>query len=130
MSMRIQSIRGMHDVLPPASGALRYLEQTMQAVLQQYGYQEIRLPVLEHTELFRRSLGAVTDIVEKEMYTFEDRNGDSLTLRPEGTASCVRAALQQGILFGQPVRLWYGGPLFSSRAPAKGALPTVPPAWG
>ncbi len=120
MSMRIQSIRGMHDVLPPASGALRYVEQTMQAVLQQYGYQEIRLPILEHTELFRRSLGTVTDIVEKEMYTFEDRNGDSLTLRPEGTASCVRAALQQGILFRQPVRLWYGGPFFRHERPQKG----------
>ncbi len=120
MPMRIQSIRGMHDVLPPASGVLRHLEQTMQAVLQQYGYREIRLPVLEHTELFRRSLGAVTDIVEKEMYTFEDRNGDSLTLRPEGTASCVRAALQQGILFGQPVRLWYGGPFFRHERPQKG----------
>ena len=120
MPMRIQSIRGMHDVLPPASGVLRHLEQTMQAVLQQYGYREIRLPVLEHTELFRRSLGAVTDIVEKEMYTFEDRNGDSLTLRPEGTASCVRAALQQGILFGQPARLWYGGPFFRHERPQKG----------
>ena len=91
MSRRIQSIRGMHDILPPDSGVLRNLEQTLQAVLQQFGYQEIRLPVLEQTELFYRSLGEVTDIVEKEMYTFEDRNGDSLTLRPEGTASCVRA---------------------------------------
>ncbi len=120
MSKRIQSIRGMHDVVPPASGVLRNLEQTLQAVLQQYGYQEIRLPVLEHTELFRRSLGAVTDIVEKEMYTFEDRNGDSLTLRPEGTASCVRAALQQGMLYGQPARLWYGGPFFRHERPQKG----------
>ncbi|MYB89292.1 MAG: histidine--tRNA ligase [Proteobacteria bacterium] len=120
MSKRIQSIRGMHDVIPPASGVLRSLEQTLQAVLQQYGYQEIRLPVLEHTELFRRSLGTVTDIVEKEMYTFEDRNGDSLTLRPEGTASCVRAALQQGMLYGQPARLWYGGPFFRHERPQKG----------
>lgn len=120
MSKRIQSIRGMHDVIPPTSGELRNLEQTLQAVLQQYGYREIRLPVLEHTELFRRSLGTVTDIVEKEMYTFEDRNGDSLTLRPEGTASCVRAALQQGMLYGQPARLWYGGPFFRHERPQKG----------
>ncbi len=120
MSGRIQSIRGMHDVLPPASGMLRDTEHALQAVLQQYGYQEIRLPVLEQTELFRRSLGEVTDIVEKEMYTFEDRNGDSLTLRPEGTASCVRAGLQQGFLYGQPVRLWYGGPFFRHERPQKG----------
>lgn len=120
MSKRIQSIRGMHDVIPPTSGVLRNLEQTLQSVLQQYGYREIRLPVLEHTELFRRSLGTVTDIVEKEMYTFEDRNGDSLTLRPEGTASCVRAALQQGMLYGQPARLWYGGPFFRHERPQKG----------
>ena len=120
MSKRIQSIRGMHDILPPASGVLRNLEQNLQAVLQQYGYQEIRLPVLEHTELFRRSLGEVTDIVEKEMYTFDDRNGDSLTLRPEGTASCVRAGLQQGFLYGHPARLWYGGPFFRHERPQKG----------
>ena len=120
MSGRIQSIRGMHDVLPPASGMLRNLEHALQVVLQQYGYQEIRLPVLEQTELFRRSLGEVTDIVEKEMYTFEDRNGDSLTLRPEGTASCVRAGLQQGFLYGQPARLWYGGPFFRHERPQKG----------
>ncbi|MCY4420079.1 MAG: histidine--tRNA ligase [Gammaproteobacteria bacterium] len=120
MSRRIQSIRGMHDILPPDSGVLRNLEQTLQAVLQQFGYQEIRLPVLEHTELFHRSLGEVTDIVEKEMYTFEDRNGDNLTLRPEGTASCVRAGLQQGLLYGQAARLWYGGPFFRHERPQKG----------
>ena len=118
--MRIQSIRGMHDVIPPDSGMLRNLEHALQAVLQQYGYQEVRLPLLEQTELFKRSLGEVTDIVEKEMYTFEDRNGDSLTLRPEGTASCVRAGLQQGFLYGQPVRLWYGGPFFRHERPQKG----------
>ena len=84
MSKRIQSIRGMHDVLPPESGVLRAIEHATQNILQQYGYQEIRMPLLEQTELFKRSLGEVTDIVEKEMYTFEDRNGDSLTLRPEG----------------------------------------------
>ena len=120
MSRRIQSIRGMHDVLPPASDALHNLESVLQAVLQQFGYQEVRLPVLEQTELFRRSLGEVTDIVEKEMYTFEDRNGDSLTLRPEGTAGCVRAGLQHGFLYGQPLRLWYGGPFFRHERPQKG----------
>ncbi len=120
MSKRIQSIRGMHDVLPPSSGAFRALEQSLQTVLQQFGYEEIRMPILEHTELFKRSIGEVTDIVEKEMYTFEDRNGDSLTLRPEGTASCVRAGLQGGILYAQPLRLWYGGPFFRHERPQKG----------
>lgn len=120
MSKRIQSIRGMHDVLPPASSMLRNIEYALQAVLQQYGYQEIRMPILEQTELFKRSLGEGTDIVEKEMYTFEDRNGDSLTLRPEGTASCVRAGLQHGFLYGQPSRLWYTGPFFRHERPQKG----------
>ncbi len=120
MSKRIQSIRGMHDVLPPASSMLRNIEHALHAVLQQYGYQEIRMPILEQTELFKRSLGEVTDIVEKEMYTFEDRNGDSLTLRPEGTASCVRAGLQHGFLYGQPSRLWYTGPFFRHERPQKG----------
>ena len=120
MSKRIQSIRGMHDVLPPASSMLRNIEHALQAVLQQYGYQEIRMPILEQTELFKRSLGEGTDIVGKEMYTFEDRNGDSLTLRPEGTASCVRAGLQHGFLYGQPSRLWYTGPFFRHERPQKG----------
>ncbi len=120
MSKRIQSIRGMRDVLPPASSMLRNIEHALQAVLRQYGYQEIRMPILEQTELFKRSLGEVTDIVEKEMYTFEDRNGDSLTLRPEGTASCVRAGLQHGFLYGQPSRLWYTGPFFRHERPQKG----------
>lgn len=120
MSKRIQSIRGMHDVLPPASSMLRNIEHALQAVLQQYGYQEIRMPILEQTELFKRSLGEGTDIVEKEMYTFADRNGDSLTLRPEGTASCVRAGLQHGFLYGQPSRLWYTGPFFRHERPQKG----------
>jgi len=117
---RIQSIRGMHDVLPPESGVIRAIEHATQNVLQQYGYKEIRMPLLEETELFKRSLGEVTDIVEKEMYTFEDRNGDSLTLRPEGTASCVRAGIQHGFLYGQPQRLWYCGPFFRHERPQKG----------
>lgn len=120
MSKRIQSIRGMHDVLPPESELLRATEHATQNVLRQYGYQEIRMPLLEQTELFKRSLGEVTDIVEKEMYTFEDRNGDSLTLRPEGTASCVRAGIQHGFLYGQPQRLWYCGPFFRHERPQKG----------
>ena len=120
MSKRIQSIRGMHDVLPPDSETLRNVEQTLQSVLQQYGYQEIRMPLLEQTELFKRSIGEVTDIVEKEMYTFEDRNGDSLTLRPEGTASCVRSGIQHGFLYTHPLRLWYSGPFFRHERPQKG----------
>ncbi|MDH3609343.1 MAG: histidine--tRNA ligase, partial [Gammaproteobacteria bacterium] len=120
MSKRIQSIRGMHDVLPPESEMLRATEHATQNVLRQYGYQEIRMPLLEQTELFKRSLGEVTDIVEKEMYTFEDRNGDSLALRPEGTASCVRAGIQHGFLYGQPQRLWYCGPFFRHERPQKG----------
>jgi histidyl-tRNA synthetase len=110
----------MHDVLPPESGVIRAIEHATQNVLQQYGYKEIRMPLLEETELFKRSLGEVTDIVEKEMYTFEDRNGDSLTLRPEGTASCVRAGIQHGFLYGQPQRLWYCGPFFRHERPQKG----------
>ncbi len=120
MSKRIQSIRGMHDVLPPQSELLRSVEHKLQAVLAQYGYQEIRTPIIEQTELFKRSLGEVTDIVEKEMYTFEDRNGDSLTLRPEGTASCVRAGIQHGFLYSQASRLWYCGPFFRHERPQKG----------
>ena len=87
-----------------------------------YGYQEIRFPILEQTELFKRSIGEVTDIVEKEMYTFDDRNGDSLTLRPEGTAGCVRACEQNGLLFNQTQRLWYAGPMFRHERPQKGRL--------
>ncbi len=120
MSKRIQSIRGMHDVLPPESTLLRAIENSLQGILRQYGYHEIRIPLLEQTELFKRSLGEVTDIVEKEMYTFDDRNGDSLTLRPEGTASCVRAGIQHGFLYSQPQRLWYCGPFFRHERPQKG----------
>jgi histidyl-tRNA synthetase len=92
----------------------------VRAVLHAYGYREIRLPILEKTELFKRSIGEVTDIVEKEMYTFEDRNGDSLTLRPEGTAGCVRAGIEQGLLYNQQQRLWYMGPMFRHERPQKG----------
>ena len=105
----IQSLRGMNDLLPEHSPIWRYLENKVQNLLQGYGYQEIRFPLLESTELFKRSIGEVTDIVEKEMYTWLDRNGDSVTLRPEGTAGCVRASEQNGLLRNQVQRLWYSG---------------------
>ena len=120
MSKRIQGIRGMNDILPDQTALWQYLEQKVTRVLQQYGYQEIRLPILESTELFKRSVGEVTDIVEKEMYTFDDRNGDSVTLRPEGTAGCVRAGEQHGLFYNQQQRLWYRGPMFRYERPQKG----------
>ncbi len=110
----------MNDLLPDQSPVWQYLETQVKSVLQAYGYAEIRTPIVEQTELFKRSIGEVTDIVEKEMYTFEDRNGDSLTLRPEGTASCVRAAEQHGLLYNQVQRLWYTGPMFRHERPQKG----------
>jgi histidyl-tRNA synthetase len=119
---KIQSIRGMNDLLPAQTPLWQYVERTAAQLLGTYGYQEIRFPILEQTELFKRSIGEVTDIVEKEMYTFEDRNGDSLTLRPEGTASCVRACEQNGLLFNQVQRLWYAGPMFRHERPQKGRL--------
>ena len=119
---KIQSIRGMNDILPDQTPLWQYIERTVAGVLGGYGYQEIRFPILEQTELFKRSIGEVTDIVEKEMYTFEDRNGDSLTLRPEGTAVCVRACEQGGLLFNQTQRLWYAGPMFRHERPQKGRL--------
>ncbi|KEF32573.1 Histidyl-tRNA synthetase [Marinobacter nitratireducens] len=110
----------MNDILPEQTPVWQYLESTVRGVLAQYGYQEIRMPIVEQTDLFKRSIGEVTDIVEKEMYTFEDRNGDSLTLRPEGTAGCVRAAEEHGLLFNQTRRLWYTGPMFRHERPQKG----------
>jgi histidyl-tRNA synthetase len=109
----------MNDILPQESPVWQHLEQTVSSLLASYGYGEIRLPVVESTALFSRSIGEVTDIVEKEMYTFDDRNGDSMTLRPEGTAGCVRAAIQQGLL-SVPQRLWYAGPMFRYERPQKG----------
>ncbi len=120
MSAPIQSVRGMNDILPEETPLWQRVEEAVRGVLAAYGYQEIRTPVLERTELFARSIGAVTDIVEKEMYTFTDRNGDSLSLRPEGTAGCVRACLQHGLLRGQSHRLWYQGPMFRHERPQKG----------
>lgn len=116
----LQAIRGMNDILPDVSPVWQYLEGQVKAVLDQYGYREIRMPVVEPTALFERGVGEHTDIVEKEMYTFEDRGGDSLTLRPEGTAGCVRAALQHGLLHNQVQRLWYQGPMFRYERPQKG----------
>lgn len=115
----IRAIRGMNDILPPESRCWQRLEAEVSRVLDSYGYGEIRLPIVEHTALFRRSIGEVTDIVEKEMYSFDDRNGESLTLRPEGTAGCVRAVIQNGLL-GTPQRLWYSGPMFRYERPQKG----------
>ena len=115
----IKAIRGMNDILPEHTPYWQRLESTVSGLLASYGYGEIRLPIVEHTELFKRSIGEVTDIVEKEMYSFDDRNGESLTLRPEGTAGCVRAAIQQGLL-SVPQRMWYAGPMFRYERPQKG----------
>ncbi|WP_417687757.1 histidine--tRNA ligase [Pseudidiomarina sp.] len=120
MAKTIQAIRGMNDLLPEQSPAWQYVEGVLRDVAAAYTYQEIRMPVLESTDLFKRSIGEVTDIVEKEMYTFDDRNGDSLTLRPEGTASCVRAGNEHGLLYNQTQRLWYMGPMFRHERPQKG----------
>jgi histidyl-tRNA synthetase len=117
---KIQAIRGMNDVLPDATPLWQFVESTAQQVVQRYGYREIRFPILEQTELFTRSIGAVTDIVEKEMYTFVDRNGDQLSMRPEGTAGCVRAAEEHGLLYNQQQRVWYKGPMFRHERPQKG----------
>jgi len=120
MANNIQAIRGMHDVLPDQTPLWQTAEKIIRDVLSGYGYSEIRLPIVEKTELFKRSIGEVTDIVEKEMYTFDDRNGDSLTLRPEGTAGCLRACLEHGLLHNQVHRLWYYGPMYRHERPQKG----------
>ena len=120
MVAKLQAVRGMNDLLPAASPRWRGAEQRLQAVLARYGYEEIRLPLVEPTELFARTIGEVTDIVEKEMYTFLDRNGDSLTLRPEGTAGVVRAGIEHGLFQGQLLRLWYQGPMFRHERPQRG----------
>ncbi|MFN5744767.1 MAG: histidine--tRNA ligase [Methylococcaceae bacterium] len=116
----IQAIRGMHDILPEYTPRWHYVESVLRRVMGGYGYREIRLPIVEKTELFKRSIGEVTDIVEKEMYTFDDRNGDSLTLRPEGTAGCLRACLEHSLLHNQTQRLWYTGAMFRHERPQKG----------
>ncbi len=122
MSAKIQAIRGMHDALPEKTALWRALEQGIQSILLGYGYEELRLPILEKTELFARSLGETTDIVAKEMYSFLDRNNEGLTLRPEGTAGAVRAGLEHGLFHQGPRRLWYGGPMFRYERPQQGRL--------
>ena len=116
----LQAIRGMNDCLPGETNIWQMVESVLRRVASNYGFAEIRMPIVESTALFKRSIGEVTDIVEKEMYTFDDRNGDSLTLRPEGTASCVRAGNQHGLLYNQEQRLWYMGPMFRHERPQKG----------
>jgi histidyl-tRNA synthetase len=120
MSTKPRAVRGMNDILPEASSTFRYLESVVQGIVASYGYSEIRLPLLEHTELFKRSIGEVTDIVEKEMYTFLDRNGESLTLRPEATAGMVRAGMTNGLLHNQKQKLWTSGPMFRYEKPQQG----------
>lgn len=120
MSRRIQAIRGVNDLLPEAMVGWQRLEAAVQAVLSAYGYRELRIPVLEKTELFARSIGQSTDIVGKEMYTFDDRGGDSITLRPEATAGIVRAGIEHGLLHNQVQRFWCSGPMFRHERPQKG----------
>ncbi|NUY56231.1 histidine--tRNA ligase [Salinivibrio sp. MA351] len=120
MAKTIQAIRGMNDCLPSQSPLWQKLENTIKQVVSAYGYSEVRMPIVEATHLFSRAIGEVTDVVEKEMYTFDDRNGDSLTLRPEGTAGCVRAGIENGLLYNQEHRLWYTGPMFRHERPQKG----------
>ena len=120
MSQRIQSIRGMNDILPADNAAWATLERVAARVFAGYGYEQIRLPIMERTGLFKRAVGEVTDIVEKEMYTFEDRGGESLSLRPEGTAGAVRAGIEHGMLHNATQRLWYTGPMFRYERPQKG----------
>ncbi len=117
---KIQSIRGMHDILPGESRLWQFVEETAKSVFDSFGYQQIRTPVMEQSALFHRAIGEVTDIVEKEMYSFADRNGDSLTLRPEGTAGVVRACIEHGLLHNQRQRLWYQGAMFRHERPQKG----------
>ncbi|MEZ7861258.1 MAG: histidine--tRNA ligase [Aeromonadaceae bacterium] len=120
MAKQIQAIRGMNDCLPEQSPLWQMVESTLRQVVASYGYAEMRMPIVEMTHLFQRAIGEVTDVVEKEMYTFADRNGDSLTLRPEGTAGCVRACIEHGLVYNQERRVWYIGPMFRHERPQKG----------
>lgn len=120
MTHSIQAIRGMNDILPEKTPYWQRLEEACRQIGSQYGYREVRFPIVEKTQLFERTIGDATDIVEKEMYTFVDRNGDSLTLRPEGTAGCVRAAIEHGLLHQKIQRFWYLGPMFRHERPQKG----------
>lgn len=118
--MKFQSLRGMYDLVPDNLSSWKFVESKIFEILSSYGYKEIRFPIVEHTDLFKRSVGESTDIVEKEMYSFEDRNGDLISLRPEGTAGCVRACIQNGLLHNQTQRLYYSGPMFRRERPQKG----------
>lgn len=120
LSNKLQAIRGMNDLLPDQSPAWQYVERQLRSLVDRYDYREIRTPIVEQTALFARSIGEATDVVEKEMYTFDDRNGESLTLRPENTAAVVRAAMEHGLLHNQTQRLWYMGPMFRYERPQKG----------
>ncbi|HNJ87464.1 MAG TPA: ATP phosphoribosyltransferase regulatory subunit, partial [Agitococcus sp.] len=127
MSVKITAVKGMNDIAyspikdtPSITPRWLAVEQALSHLMHQYGYQQIRLPIIEKTALFKRAIGEVTDIVEKEMYTFIDKNGDSLTLRPEGTASCVRACLEHGLIYNKTQRIWYIGPMFRHENPQKG----------
>src|SRR3569832_2982597 len=120
MATTLQAVRGMHDILPAEGRYFTHLVTIAREILTAYGYEEIRLPLAESTERFKRTIGEGTDSVEKEMYTFEDRNGDSLSLRPEGTAGCVRAGSEHGRLHNQVQRLWYGGAMSRHERPQKG----------
>ena len=117
---KIQAVRGMNDILPTNIHQWHYFEDTVKSVLSQYNYQEIRLPVVEKSELFHRGVGESTDIIEKETYNFKDRNDEALTLRPEGTAGCVRAVIEHGLLRNQLQKLWYLGPMYRYERPQKG----------
>ncbi len=120
MTVEVQPIRGMNDVLPAEIGAWQRLEACVRELVASYGYEEIRVPVVEHTALFKRAIGEYTDVVEKEMYTFSDQGGDSLTLRPEATAGIMRALISNGMLRGQRHKLWCIGPMFRHERPQKG----------
>ncbi|PQQ24976.1 histidine--tRNA ligase [Photorhabdus luminescens] len=120
MAKNIQAIRGMNDYLPTDTVIWQRIETILKRVLAGYGYSEIRTPIVEQTPLFKRAIGEVTDVVEKEMYTFDDRNGESITLRPENTAGCVRAGIEHGLLYNQEQRVWYLGPMFRYERPQKG----------
>ncbi len=120
MALNVQAVRGMNDLLPENTSVWQQVEKVLRDTLSSFGYSEVRMPVVEHTNLFCRAIGEVTDVVEKEMYTFEDRSGDMLSLRPEGTAGCVRCALEHNLIYNQEQRLWYMGPMFRHERPQKG----------
>lgn len=120
MGLAIQAIRGMNDLLPQDTSVWQQVESILRNIVSSYGYNEVRMPIVEKTNLFCRAIGEVTDVVEKEMYTFEDRSGDMLSLRPEGTAGCVRSCLEHNLIYNQEQRLWYMGPMFRHERPQKG----------